>query len=240
MLKIARHLKMHSTRLSQALHGTVELSLEQACGLAEYFSLSALETEFLLALVQRERAGTPGLKRAIDSQLRSIRERARDLSQRIERDKQLSEQDKPIFYSSWHYSAVRLLTSIPKYQDPDAIARYFKMSPKKLSGILQFLVDTGLCIEENGKFEMGPKRTHLDAQSLLINRHRANWRLKSIEAHEDLKPTDLAFTGPMSIGTKEKEQIRKELLELIERVLKYAVDSEADQVACLNIDWFQF
>src|SRR5476649_2027297 len=71
--KIASHLNVHSTMISQVFGGDKNLSLEQACSLCEFLGLGDLETEFFVALVSRERAGSKSLKNLIDRRLDQLR-----------------------------------------------------------------------------------------------------------------------------------------------------------------------
>ena len=239
--KMANALKIHSTRISQILRGPTNLTPEQAAAAAVYLQLSELETEFFLALVNRERAGTQQLKRALEAQITKLRAQAKQMVHRLPRDKVIDEKERATFYSTWHYSAVRLLTSIPRYQTLEAIAEYFKLPSARVAQILEFLLASGLCVETSeGKVQLGPKRTHLENTSPLALRHHANWRLKAMQRHENLTDRELAYTGPMSLGPKEQKLAREELVLAIEKITKLAVDSEAEKVSCLNIDWFEF
>src|ERR1700758_5240240 len=114
--RIAKVLQMHPTRLSQVLHGHVNLTMEQAGRLAHHLGLSSLETEFFLALIQLERAGTEELRAIFRGQLKRLKEQSKELKHRVPKDIALSENQKAVFYSSWAYSAVRLATSIESLQ----------------------------------------------------------------------------------------------------------------------------
>ncbi len=238
--KIALHLRIHSTRLSQVLRGDTQLSPEQGCALCSYWGMSEQETEYFLALIHRERAGTTELKRAVENQLSHLRARNSELVNRLPRDKILGEKDRATFYSNWQYSGVRLASSLPQYQSREAIARYFGITESRLEQILQFLLSTGLCVEENGRLQAGPRRTHVEAASILASQHHSNWRLKALQRHDQLSERELAYSGPMSIGPQEQRQIREILMQVIEKATQLAVESEADRLSCLNIDWFEF
>src|SRR4051812_18991374 len=71
--KLAHALGMHTTSVSQVFRGHKMLTPEQGCALAAYFQLNDLETEYLLTLVQLERAGTPLLKNTLQKKRESIR-----------------------------------------------------------------------------------------------------------------------------------------------------------------------
>jgi uncharacterized protein (TIGR02147 family) len=238
--RIAKVLQMHPTRLSQVLHGHVNLTMEQAGRLANHLGLSALETEFFLAMIQLERAGTEELKAIFRGQLRRLQEQSRELKHRVPKDIALSENQKAVFYSNWAYSAVRLATSIEALRSIDAMAERFGMSGEKVRMILDFLFEAGLVVEKEGQFQIGPQTTHLEKTSPLILRHHSNWRLKAISRHERSTDSEIAYTCPVSLRREDQAAIREMIMQLIEKFLKKVVASEPpDTLACLNIDWFQ-
>jgi uncharacterized protein (TIGR02147 family) len=239
MLRIAESLRMHSTRVSHIFKGKMNLTLEQACGLAKHLGLSALESEYFLLLVNLERAGSEDLKQMLRLQGQKIRAQAKDLVNRVPREKILTEEQKAVFYSSWFYSGIRLATSIPRYDNVDALADRFQMPREKVRAVVDFLLATGLCAESDGHLQMGSKTTHLEHSSPLVLRHHANWRLKALARHESLGDKELAYTCPVSVTLEDQIKIREMLAEFIEKFLKRVVASDpAEQLACLNIDWF--
>jgi len=237
--KLAEHLGVHTTLISQILRKTKLMSLETAQGLCEYFGLDESETEYFLALVQIDRSGTAKLKKIYQKQAETIREKARRLENRLPRDKVLNESEKAIFYSEWLYSGMRMLTSLPDYQRPDAIAGALGLPLSLVNRVLAFLVDHGLCIEDkNGRFQLGPKRTMLEASSPLVSRHHANWRLRVTEEYPRLTAEDFAFTAPLTISEKGFKQARAELANTVEKISALVGENEApEHLVCFNLDW---
>src|ERR1039458_749101 len=96
--KMANFLAVNSVNVSQIFHGERHLTVEQACELVDFFGLSDLESQYFIALIERERAGTQKLKLVIQKRLNEILDRSQDLKQRLKQEKQLSEETKAIFY----------------------------------------------------------------------------------------------------------------------------------------------
>lgn len=207
--------------------------------MSDFFGLSQLESQYLLCLVQIERARTTSLKKFFEKQQHELLQKSENLSHRLKKDHHLNEQTKAIFYSNWHYSAIRLATSIPKLQTPFAIAKHLQLPIKIVNETLDFLVSHELCIEKNGHYEMGPKKTHLESDSPFIDRHRINWRLKSIEQFNKTSKEELIFTAPLTINKKDIPKIRSLLIELIDKVRAAVDNTSPETIACLNIDWIE-
>lgn len=238
-LKISKALKTHTSHLSHILRGPSQLTLEQACLLARHFGMSELETEYFVTLVEIERAGNAELRALILRRQERILTQSKEVVNRVQ-SSQLSEADRAIFYSNWFYSAIRLSTSIKKFQTLDAIALFLDLPRERVSAVLDFLVEHQLCTNENGKYQMGPTYTHLESKSPLALRHHANWRLKALERHSRLSARELAYTCPATVSTEDQEQIREELVRLIEKyVKKIGASTPEEKLVCLNLDWFE-
>ena len=237
--KIARHLGMHSTVISQVFRGSKNLTAEQACGLSKYFGLTERETDYFLALVLLARAGNQELKAVIRRQLADIREQASRITNRVKIDQVMNEEIKTVFYSSWHYSAIRSISDIPDYQSIDSIADYFNLSRERVSQVVGFLLASGLCVEKANAIQMGSKVIHLEVSSPLVPRHHTDFRLKAIDHFEHLsKSHEMAYTGLLSLSRRDVLRIREVLLEVIAQTVTSIRDSESEVLYCLNMDWF--
>jgi len=106
--KIALHLGVHPTFMSQVLKAQKNLGQDQAFLLSEYLGFSPLETEFFMALVQYERAGNHRLKKHLKLKLNGIRVKAKEIKNVLPDNKELKEEDKARFYSDVLYSIVRM------------------------------------------------------------------------------------------------------------------------------------
>jgi uncharacterized protein (TIGR02147 family) len=235
--QIALFLEINSVVMSQVFRGDRDLTLEQALGVSKYIGLSELERDFFLTLVQKEKAGTFELKKVFDDQLNNLRTTAQTLKNRIKHQK-FTDEDKATFYSQWYYSAIRLGVSIPEYSSAHSIANHLKLDRVLVTKVIEFLIRHKLVINEGRKLNIGPQVTHVGHDSPFVNRHHANWRLKGLQAMDNVKESDLFYTGPMAISKVVAKDIRKHLVELVENSTEKAAASNSESLHCLNIDWF--
>jgi uncharacterized protein (TIGR02147 family) len=238
--KMANFLAVNSVIVSQIFKGDRQLSIEQTCELSEFFGLSDLESQYFIALVEYERAGSSKLRAVKQKLIAELLERSQDLKHRLKQDKQLTEEAKAIFYSNWYYSGIRLLSSVKNFNSPDSISSYFDLPLSTVNRVLDFLVQTGLCKLENGHYKMGPKSTHLESSSPLVTRHHMNWRVKGMEKMGNISQEELFLSLPASLSEKAMKEIRAELVKTIERITEFIDTASEDQLACLNIDFFKF
>ncbi len=237
--RIALHLEVNPVLISQIFRGPKNLTIEQAFALAEYLNASDLERDYFLLLVQNVRAGTPKLRQHFAECLKELRERSRELKNRVIKKIELTEEDKAIFYSDWLFSAIRIASSIPEYQSVEAIAKRFDVPKTLVQNIADFLVSRGLCAAKEGRLEVGPSHTHLGSDSLLIKNRQCQWRMKGIQRMDQKSKEDLFYTGPMALSRSDVEKVRGLLSATIQQVVRAIETSPSEELACLNVDWFK-
>jgi len=235
--KMALHLGVNSVVMSQVFRGSRDLTLEQALGVSNYIGFTELERDYFLLLVQKERAGTHDLKQVYKKQLQTLSSAAQNLKNRVKHQK-LTDEDRATFYSQWYYSAIRLGISIPHLNTISEISEHLDLERSLVARVVEFLLKNKLIIEKNGQLEMGPQVTHIGHDSPFVNRHHSNWRLRGLQAMERIVDDNLYYTGPMALSQAAASQIRKLLVELVEKSTKIAAPSDSETLRCLNIDWF--
>lgn len=236
--RMALHLGINATAVSQTLSGSRDFSSEQALEVAEFIGLSDLESDFFSLLVQIERAGTQKLKTNLKRKLSALKKESVQLSKRVKTDRKLTEVEQSIFYSSYLYPAIRMFCSIDGGQTLESISQRFGISRARANDVLDFLTSCGLCISSKDKYSMGPQTSHLDQDSPFIHRHRANWRIQSLKHAELISREELMFSGVMAISKKDFTKVRERLAEFIKELYQDVKNTEAEDVAIINLDYF--
>ena len=135
--------------------------------------------------------------------------------------------------------AARLYTSVgEKGKSINEIAQRFEISMTRASEIVKFLVECSLCKEQNGRYIMGEQTIHLEKNSPHLLRFQTDWRMRALQRGEDLSDSELLFTAPVSLSEKDFADLREEIISFIKKFLETVHASPADDVACLNIDWY--
>ncbi len=237
--KLAAFLNVHTTLVSQVLKNLKDFTLEQASLTCEFLGLNEGETQLFLLLVQYERAGNESLRRNLRRQIENAKSHAKELVNRLESKKKLSEEDRATFYSDWSYSAVRQLVAIKGFAQTDAIGKYLGLSIKRVRSIVDFLLATGLCIEENGQIKVGPRSTHLESSSPWVRVHHINWRQKAIEQIHSDELAKLHYSCPMTISSSDALKIREMIVQFLQTLDQVIEPSISEELRCINIDWFK-
>lgn len=236
--RMAEAIGVHPSLLSQVLSESKNLNLEQAQDLCEYLKLTIQETEHFFLMVNYQRAGTKKLEDYFKKKLQQSYQSSIEVSQKVRQDKNLDENEKSIFYSHWLYVAIWLFTSLRNGKELEEVVSEFRISREQATNILSFLTSTGLCQLEKDKYKMGPKSIHLSRESPHVVRHHTNWRLRAIETCDKITSDELMVTAPISISEKDFIKMRARLTEVMKEVIDTAITSDADKVACLNLDFF--
>lgn len=237
--RIAKALRVHFTMITHVLKGGMHLSPEQALALAEYLGLSELETEYFLALVQLARAGDQRTKNFFEARVHALHDQSMNLGTRLTAKNALSEQDQALFYSSWIYAAIRLLSAVPALQTRAAFSEALGLPPAKVNQALDFLLSRGLCEEAGKKVIYRELKTYVASDSPLAARHHANWRAKVASQLDTLERKELAFTYPTVISESDFLELREELVRFIEKFKKTCDASPSERLYCLNLDWVE-
>jgi uncharacterized protein (TIGR02147 family) len=228
--KISQALGVSSSLFSQILKEEKSLTPDQACDLGEYLHL----------LVEHSRAGTKKYQDKLLRKIQNLQEQSKKIGRRVPRSKELSEEQKAIYYSSWLYTGIRNMVAIPKFDNVQGIAERFDLDVHVVQKMILFLVDNGLCVSEAGKISYGPASTHVDKESPFVNQHHHNWRLQALRKMESRRPRDVFFTSPMSLSIEAAAIIQKMIPQFIQEVMKISGPSNSETVSCLNIDWFEY
>ena len=237
--RLADHLGVHTTLVSQILTGLKDLNFDQAVLTSEFFGLNELESEFFVALVQMARAGNESSRKMVKKRLTELKSQSSELKNRVKSEGKLSEEQRAIFYADWSYTAVRQLSAIPKLNDVETIAKKLNLSIKKVRSVTSFLISAGLCRETKGRISPGPASTHVDANSPWSRIHHTNWRELALRTLDQENQDHVHYTSPMTLSRRDAKVLRELILKFIESVNKVVDPSPSEILYCLNIDWFE-
>lgn len=235
---LAERIRVHPTFISQVFKGNKDLSSEQWLEICELMNLSEIEGDYLHFLLLMNRAGTKKTRTFYQKKMDEILRKRLRLQDRFKDHKQLTDQERAIFYSSWLYSALRLYCSCEEGKTFEQLVQKFELSKNKANEILEFLCAFGLCKFEKGQYHLGDQHVHVSANSPFVIRHHTNWRLRALNSLESSTTEELNFTAPMSISKKDFHIIREKIVKLIQESVEIAKASKAEDLAALTIDFF--
>lgn len=239
LTRLAHAINVSPSLMTLIVQGQRLPTEEQGILLCEYCGFTELETDYFMLVLQRERAGSKTLEKFWSRKLQEAKERSHRMIERIPETATLDELTLARFYSHPVHLAICLFTGLDlKGKNLDEIANRFSLERKEAFEILSFLVSKGICIEENERYLPGHSRTHLPENSSFIAQHHTNWRFQAIQQSRKISRSELMFSGPVSLSREDFELLREEMAQFIQNFLKKVHQSEAEEIACFNLDFF--
>lgn len=236
--RLAVAIQSQVSHVTNVLSGSGHLSQEQAEACGRYFGLGHTELEYLLLMLNENRAGTLTLRNFYGQQMKQHRERFLRLQSSLNIQETLSEQQQAKYYSAWYYGAVHVLLSIPKFRSIQVISERLSLARPVVEQVIEFLTCAGLCARVNGVYKQLRPVLHLDRESVHVSRHHTNWRLKAALASEQASPDALHYSGVVSLSKEDFLKIRSVLTEALARSIDIVKASPEEEVAGINIDLF--
>lgn len=222
--------------LSQALGSHVNLSAEHLCGIGIFLQLKENEVDYLLLLLENEKASLPTYQQRIQRKLEDLRKKNQRLSKRVMQtpDHEINEK----YYSAWYYSALHIATSIEHLKSEVHFSNYLSLPINVVSSVLRELESWQLVCFENGSWNYrGGVNLHLDDQSLLTRMNHLNWRSQSLS--RPLSPNrDVHYTSVFTIAKKDIEILREQLLSFIDQQRRRVGESESEELISFCCDFF--
>ena len=235
--KLADYLGVSTVVISQTFKGERDLTAENAFKISKFLKLNPQETSFFLKLVEYAKAAHFELKDLYLQELKSMKKKSKEVKSKYSGIAELSDEEKFEFYSEKLYSAIRMASSLPNYNEAKDFADYFNIPEKKAQSIIDFLLKTKLCAKEKGVMKLGVQHTFVPANSRYIKNHHKNWRVHSLNRIDSLNSEEeLMYTAPFSMSVADYKILRERLLKVIEETIKLIGPSKEETIACLTID----
>ncbi len=238
-LKLAEYLNCQASFLTQVFSGKAHLSLEHAIKTSQYLNFNAIENDYFMLLVQKEKSGNKDLEKYFGEKIQHIRNEREQINARIKVQTDLTLEDQMKYYSVWYYCAIHILTSIPGCNLPDVISQKLKLDILIVKDSLEFLVEKGFVKIINSKYVIGSRRIHLKKGSPMLPRHHSNWRMKAIESVDRETADDLHYTAVLGIAKDDMKIFREKLLKLLEEFEPIVTRSAEDSQVVLLLDLFE-
>lgn len=236
--QLAQAAECQPTYISQVLHGKADLSPEQGERITRYLQLSSEESQYFMLLLHKDRSGTAELKKFYQTQIEERIVRRMSVVNRLGKDNRLTEEQHSIYYSSWHYLAVHMALTIQQLQTREALAKHFNIDLDRIDKVLEFLVQSGLAVQDKNTYTTGVQVIRLGKDSYHIVKHHSHWRHQSIESLEKETPHDLHYSGAVTLSSSDVLKLKERMLEQIKENIEVVKASGAEEIFVYNLDFF--
>ncbi|WP_409478420.1 TIGR02147 family protein [Pseudobdellovibrio sp. HCB154] len=237
--RLAMALNVSTTLISQIFNAEKELSMELACEMVDYLHLNEDEGDYFLLLVEVGKSGSIKLRNRLLRQIKERQDKARKLENRLKKDHTLDEQAKQIYFSSWLYPALRILSDIPEINTAEQISERLQVPKNHVLKALDFLIKHQIIMQKGNKLSLGPAHIYLPPSDPLASRNMMNWRQLGFNKMQMQHDDQFFYSGTYALSEAVAEEIRKRLPHFVEEILKEVKPSPSETTRCLNIDFFQ-
>lgn len=234
----AQKLGIHASYISLVLKGTSHLSLEQAVDANVFFGHSNEEGEFFVLLVSRDRAGTNLLRKHFQEQIDKMISLRAQVENHVDGKEIILKEIKEEYYSSYIYSAIFVLASIPEFQSPTTIANALNVPVTKVEKITLFLIRAGILERNNGTIRPGKRMLHLNNSKISIKKHHTNWRLHALQAIDRNPTLGSHYSACFSLSKLDAVKLNSLILENLEKYLKVIGKSQEEVAYVYNFDFY--
>ncbi len=236
--KIADALGCQVAYVSHVLAGDRHFSLEQGEALGRFFELRSEEMEFLLDLIECNRAGTAALRKILFQRLERNRLKHLQLKRRVGFEVDVSEEDQATYYSSWHYQAIRMMLTIPEYRTQKLIAQKLRIPLDRVNEVLSFFLSRGFATEENGVYTSTSKKVHLGSDSPHISKLHSNWRTHTLQALNHIRPEDFHYSAAVTLAKEDFQKVREILVKAVLDSHNIIAPSKEERFCVMSIDFY--
>lgn len=227
--------------ISQALNSHVHLTPDHAVGLCQFWRLSDLETDFFMELVAYARAGTEAMRALSKRRLTNLRMRHADLGKKFSKASAQATTVHASYYSSWHYSAIHVLCSIPGYQTEDAISEKLGIPRLKTVRILSELQEMGVISKgPSGRWCPLKNDLFLGRDSVMTFNNHWNWRQKAIEDIQMGTEDSIHYTSLHALSRNDILEFKSLLINFISTTRELVAPSPEEEMVCITCDLFHF
>ncbi len=237
--RLANAASCQSGYVTHVLRGGAHFSLEQTQAVADFLGLNEEQASYLILLVSYERAGTVKLKKHFKNEIDSARSHQTVLKNRLKVTDTLSEEDKMIFYSSWHYGAIHVSVSVPGLETEVGLSERYHIPLARVNEVVAFLERTNLIERKNNKLKIRTPQIFINSQSALISKFHTNWRMRAIDSLDRYTEKDLHFSSVITCSRDDALKIREILVAAIEEIRPVVRASKDESCYSYAIDLFE-
>lgn len=237
--RLAAHIPVHTTFISQVLKGRAEFSLEQAEAVTEFLELTDDEAEYFILLILKDRAGTPPLKKRFERKIKLMRDERLNIQKRIGAEDAITERDREKFYSTHYFGAIHVLTGIPEFRSVERLSEALRLSKPRVQEMVDFCLKIGVLKQEKGELKPGSQHIHIGNQTELVLKHHKNWRQHTIQGLQFLDPDDLHYSACVSLTYADAFKVKESMLHNLKENVEIISRSAEETAYVLSFDFYK-
>lgn len=236
--QLAEAAQCSSSWITRVLNSEVQMTPDQAFGVATYFHLNSSETDYFLLLVDWERSASHEMKKRIDLKMEALKKESRELRSSIQTEDLISETHAVKYYSSWCYVAAHVACMI-RPQTSEEISEHLSLSKSTIMRTLKELSEMGLVMSSKNLWSATHRSVHLPANhpsaktAHMIMRNRTNQYLQEHNSE------GLHYSAIHCLSEEDFELIQKTLKNNILSARQKIEKSSSEILTVFCLDWYR-
>jgi uncharacterized protein (TIGR02147 family) len=233
--RVAEVLETHPSYVSRILNGTNNLTLDQGFMLGKWLGLDETEQDYLSLLIQKDRAGSKAYREALEMKLESIREQQRDLGKdfKVQYSPNPSE---ALYYSSWIYSAVHILLTIPEFNTVKKISEALKINPSETELGLRVLEAMGAASVKSERWSLTKNQVFISNNNPLAQCYHSSWSDRLNSSLSVGNPEHVRYTGVHSLSKSDWKKLRAMIRDFLKSINTTVAPSKEETLIAVRVD----
>lgn len=239
LTRAAESLRCQRSYLSRVISESLQLTPDHAFQLARFWKLGRDEREYFQALVDHERAGDPEFRAHLKQRVAELRRKHESVQERTARAALSVDMLQANYFSTWIWSAIHFLTSIPECQTSEALGDRLGLREEALLRYLRALEAQGLVESRNGRWIYRSGEFYVPRDSPLVILHHQNWRGRAVQDAQEPGNAGVHFTAVQTLSRSDFERIKELLLQFIAEASQIAGPSRPEEGIAITCDLFK-
>ena len=237
--RAAEMLKCQPSFLSRVIKSEIHLTPEHAFLLTRFWKMSSIEQAYFQTLVDFERAGESQFRSFLLQKLHELKEAHESSTKRSQKEDFSDADQRAVYFSTWIFSALHFLTTIPEFQTLKAISSRIGLTESTTLGYLRLLESMKLVRETKRGWEYAGGQFHVPKDSPFVVFHHQNWRTRSVMDAQDFKSDGIHFTSVLTLSKSDLQRLRELVIQFVSEANEISRPSEPEESAALLIDLFR-
>ncbi len=237
---LASAAQCQSSHISQVLHGSLHLTIEQAHGMARFWRFAQDATDYFITLVQRERSTSPEFTEYLTEKISKARGKRQRLSDNIKSKKVVLEAGQSRYYASWLYPSIHMLVTIPNFKTITSISRKLSIPEEAIERAVQDMESMGLLKRDGSAISAVAQDIHIDSDSPSNISYHNIWRnIANQRMQQSPTGKNVHFTTLYSMSVSDSLKLKDMVLEFIHSTREVVIPSSEETVMCFGCDLFE-